>query len=111
MSSNKTAIIFDTNILIKNKNDAEKYDCLAAETYDKCQELIELNDIQDIELKKHPRIRQYLIAIREGLVRDVAGDEGSLSEQQRIIIDRIRSCSIKGDQKYIQRFILTALRK
>jgi len=48
-------------------------------------------DIQDIELKKHPRIRQYLMATREGLVRDVAGDEGSLSEQQRIIIDRIVS--------------------
>jgi len=47
--------------------------------------------LQDVELKKNPRIRQYLMATREGLIRDVAGTEEELSEQQRIVIDRIVS--------------------
>lgn len=48
-------------------------------------------NIRDDELKSHPRIRQYLEATRQGLVRDVAGSEENLSEQQRILIDRIIS--------------------
>jgi len=46
-------------------------------------------NLRDAELKKHPRIRRYLEETREGLVRDVAGREEDLSEQQRILIDRI----------------------
>ena len=48
-------------------------------------------NIRDDELKNHPRIRQYLEETRQGLVRDVAGTERNLSEQQRILIDRIIS--------------------
>ncbi len=44
---------------------------------------------RDELLKDNPRIRQYLQDCREGLVRDVAGCEDRLTEQQRILIDRI----------------------
>jgi hypothetical protein len=40
---------------------------------------------------RHRRLREYLENCREGLVRDVAGSEEALSEQQRIMIDRIVS--------------------
>jgi hypothetical protein len=48
-------------------------------------------NIRDDELKNHPRIRQYLEETRQGLIRDVSGSEENLSEQQRILIDRIIS--------------------
>jgi len=41
--------------------------------------------------KESPRLLQYLQDSRDGLVRDVAGSEKDLSEQQRIMIDRIVS--------------------
>lgn len=41
--------------------------------------------------REHPLVRRYLEETREGLVRDVAGNEGQLTEQQRILIDRIIS--------------------
>lgn len=44
---------------------------------------------KDEVLKDHPRLRQYLQDTRDGLVRDVAGSEDRLSEQQRVLIDRI----------------------
>jgi len=47
--------------------------------------------VKDEILKDHPRIRQYLQDCRDGLVRDVAGSEDQLTEQQRILIDRIIS--------------------
>jgi len=46
---------------------------------------------QDELLGKNPHIRRYLQDCRDGLVRDVAGSEEALSEQQRIMIDRIVS--------------------
>jgi len=47
--------------------------------------------VKDEILKDHPRIRRYLQDCRDGLVRDVAGSEDRLTEQQRILIDRIIS--------------------
>lgn len=44
---------------------------------------------KDEILKDNPRIRRYLQDCRDGLVRDVAGSEDRLTEQQRILIDRI----------------------
>lgn len=44
---------------------------------------------KDEILKDHPKIRQYLQNCRDGLVRDVAGSEDRLTEQQRILIDRV----------------------
>jgi len=44
---------------------------------------------RDEILKDNPRIRQYLQDTRDGLVRDIAGTEDRLTEQQRILIDRI----------------------
>ncbi len=41
--------------------------------------------------REHPRVRQYLEDVRAGLVRDVAGGEDRLTEQQRVMIDRIIS--------------------
>ena len=46
---------------------------------------------RDALLKEQPRIRQYLEVVRAGLVADVAGSEDGLSEQQRVMIDRIIS--------------------
>jgi hypothetical protein len=46
---------------------------------------------KDELLKQHPQLRRYLEDCRSGLVKDVAGSEDQLSEQQRIIIDRIIS--------------------
>lgn len=47
--------------------------------------------IQDEVLKKNPRVTRYLVDTRAGLVRCVAGSEDALSEQQRVMIDRIVS--------------------
>jgi len=41
--------------------------------------------------REHPRVRQYLEDTRAGLVSSVAGTEDQLTEQQRIMIDRIIS--------------------
>jgi len=46
---------------------------------------------RDELLKQHPRLRQHLELTRAGLIKDVAGTEDQLSEQQRIMIDRIIS--------------------
>lgn len=46
---------------------------------------------RDELLKQHPQLRQYLEDSRAGLIRDVAGSEDQLSEQQRVMIDRIIS--------------------
>jgi len=46
---------------------------------------------RDDVIKRHPKLRQYLQNCRDGLVRDIAGTEEGLSEQQRIMIDRIIS--------------------
>jgi len=46
---------------------------------------------RDRAIKDHPEIRHYLEACRAGLVRDVAGSEDRLSEQQRLLIDGIVS--------------------
>jgi hypothetical protein len=46
---------------------------------------------RDALLKEHPRLRYYLEDVRVGLVQDVAGSEDALSEQQRVMIDRIIS--------------------
>jgi hypothetical protein len=46
---------------------------------------------RDALLKDHPHIRCYLQECREGLIRDVAGTEEALTEQQRIMIDRLIS--------------------
>jgi hypothetical protein len=46
---------------------------------------------RDELLKQHPKLRQYLEDTRVGLVKDVAGSEDQLSEQQRVMIDRIIS--------------------
>jgi hypothetical protein len=46
---------------------------------------------RDELLKQHPQLRRYLEECRVGLVKDVAGSEDQLSEQQRIMIDRIIS--------------------
>jgi hypothetical protein len=47
--------------------------------------------LKDEIVKEHPRLKAYLEDARSGLVRDVAGSEDALSEQQRIMIDRIVS--------------------
>ena len=47
--------------------------------------------IRDQVLKENPRVTRYLVDTRAGLVRDVAGSEDALSEQQRVMIDRIIS--------------------
>jgi len=47
--------------------------------------------LKDKLIKEHPRLRQYLEDTRIGLIQDVAGSEDQLSEQQRIMIDRIIS--------------------
>ena len=47
--------------------------------------------IRDQVLKENPRATRYLVDTRTGLVRDVAGSEDALSEQQRVMIDRIIS--------------------
>jgi len=46
---------------------------------------------KDSMLNDNPMILQYLRDCRAGLVRDIAGSESLLSEQQRILIDRIIS--------------------
>ena len=46
---------------------------------------------QDRAISDHPEIRHYLEGTREGLVRDIAGSEDKLSEQQRVMVDRIIS--------------------
>lgn len=47
--------------------------------------------IRDQVLKENPRVTRYLVDTRAGLVKDVAGSEDALSEQQRVMIDRIIS--------------------
>ena len=47
--------------------------------------------VRDEILKDHPYVRRYLQNCRDGLVENVAGSEDRLTEQQRIIIDRIIS--------------------
>jgi len=47
--------------------------------------------LKDDLLKENPRVTRYLLNCRAGLVKDVAGSEDALSEQQRIMIDRIIS--------------------
>jgi len=47
--------------------------------------------VKDEILKDHPHLRRYLQDCRDGLIQDVAGSEERLSEQQRIMIDRIIS--------------------
>jgi hypothetical protein len=47
--------------------------------------------LKDELVKEHPRLREYLQDSRDGLIQDVAGAEDALSEQQRIMIDRIIS--------------------
>lgn len=47
--------------------------------------------VKDEILKDHPHLRRYLQDCRDGLVQDVAGSEDRLTEQQRIMIDRIIS--------------------
>lgn len=42
-------------------------------------------------LKENPRVTRYLVDTRAGLVKDVAGSEDALSEQQRVMVDRIIS--------------------
>jgi hypothetical protein len=45
---------------------------------------------RDTLLKAQPLIRRYLEDVRIGLVRDISGGtEDDLSEQQRVMIDRI----------------------
>lgn len=46
---------------------------------------------RDQLIKNYPQLRRYLEDARTGLIRDVAGTEDQLSEQQRILIDRIIS--------------------
>ena len=46
---------------------------------------------RDKLIKENPHLRLYLQDCRDGLVQDVAGSEEALSEQQRIMIDRIIS--------------------
>ena len=61
---------------------------------------------RDELLKRNPHIRQYLQDCRDGLVRDVAGSEEALSEQQRIMIDRIvsRLSICRLIESYIERY-------
>ena len=47
--------------------------------------------VKDELLKKHPHLRRHLEDTRSGLCRDIAGCEANLTEQQRIMIDRIIS--------------------
>lgn len=47
--------------------------------------------LRDELIKENPHLRRYLLDCRDGLIRDVAGTEEQLSEQQRIMIDRIVS--------------------
>lgn len=46
---------------------------------------------RDDLVKENPHLKRYLQDARDGLVRDVAGAEDQLTEQQRIMIDRIIS--------------------
>ncbi|MBA7496140.1 hypothetical protein ES702_06738 [subsurface metagenome] len=46
---------------------------------------------KDEVFENNPRIRIYLEECRAGLVRDIAGSEDQLSQQQSILIDRIIS--------------------
>jgi hypothetical protein len=46
---------------------------------------------KDEHLKRHPKLREYLQDARAGLVRDIAGSEDNLTEQQRIMINMIIS--------------------
>jgi len=48
--NDKVAIIFDANTLLKNIKDIEKLDCLTAETYDQCLNLIEINELHNINI-------------------------------------------------------------
>jgi len=61
---------------------------------------------KDELIKEHPRLRQYLEDCRAGLVRDIAGSEDQLSEQQRIMIDRIisRLAVCRLIEIYIEKF-------
>ena len=47
--------------------------------------------VRDEILKDHPYVRRYLQDCRDGLVENIAGSEERLTEQQRIILDRIIS--------------------
>ena len=46
---------------------------------------------RDQLIKEHPRLKMYLEDVRAGLFQGVAGSEDALSEQQRVMIDRIIS--------------------
>jgi hypothetical protein len=46
---------------------------------------------RDQLIKNYPQLRRYLEEVREGLIRDVASTEDQLSEQQKVMIDRIIS--------------------
>jgi len=61
---------------------------------------------RDELLRRNPYIKQYLQDCRDGLIRDVAGSEETLSEQQRIMIDRIisRLSICRLIESYIERF-------
>jgi len=46
---------------------------------------------RDELVARYPEVQRFLRDTRQGLVRDVAGEEENLSEMQRILIDRIIS--------------------
>jgi len=46
---------------------------------------------RDELLREHPYLKQYLRDTREGLIRDIAVTEDELTEQQRLLIDRLIS--------------------
>ena len=50
-----------------------------------------ITSLKDQYLKTTPQVRRFLESTRFGLIRDVAGSEENLSEQQRIMIDRVIS--------------------
>lgn len=63
-------------------------------------------EIQDKILKENPRVQRYLLDCRTGLVKDVAGGEKDLTEQQRIMIDRIisRLAVCRIIELYVERY-------
>jgi hypothetical protein len=62
--------------------------------------------LQDNILKANPRVQKYLLDCREGLIKDLAGTEAELSEQQRIMIDRIisRMAICRLIELYVEKF-------
>jgi len=62
---------------------------------------------RDEQLKRdYPLVRRYLEGCRAGLVRDVGGSEEGLTEQQRILIDRVvsRLAVCRLIEIYVERF-------